>query len=83
MPQASTRLVLTHSSSVAYEVREIGDRIESKGTLIKDIRIAPYGGIAPRVRIVLDLSAGQHYEISVVERSAGHAYAQDIRGGLG
>ncbi len=42
---------------------EIGNRIESKGTLIKDIRIAPYGGIAPRVRIVLDLSAGRHYEI--------------------
>ena len=41
----------------------VGDRVESKGFLVKDIRIAPYGGGAPRVRVVLDLNAGRNYEI--------------------
>ena len=41
----------------------IGDRIESEGSLIKGIRVAPYGGVAARVRIVLDLSRDRHYEI--------------------
>ena len=41
----------------------LGDRVESEGTLVKDIRIAPYGGGAPRVRVVLDLSPGRNYEV--------------------
>ena len=41
----------------------VGDRVESEGTLVKDIRIAPYGGGAPRVRVVLDLAPGRSYEI--------------------
>ena len=41
----------------------LGDRVESEGTLVKDIRIAPYGGGAPRVRVVLDLAPGRNYEI--------------------
>ena len=41
----------------------IGDRIETKGALVRDIRVAPYGGVSARVRIVLDLSADGHYEI--------------------
>lgn len=41
----------------------VGDRVASRGTLIRDIRVAPYGGVAARVRIVLDLKADGHYEI--------------------
>ena len=39
----------------------VGNRAESKGALIEDIRIAPYGGGAPRVRVVLDLAPGRNY----------------------
>lgn len=41
----------------------VGNRIESDGALVKDIRVAPYGGGAPRVRVVLDLTPGQKYVI--------------------
>ena len=41
----------------------VGNRIESEGALVKDIRIAPYGGGAPRVRVVLDLNPGRNYGI--------------------
>lgn len=41
----------------------VGNRVESGGSLIKDIRIAPYGGGAPRVRVVLDLTPGRNYVI--------------------
>jgi hypothetical protein len=41
----------------------VGNRIESGGALIKDIRIAPYGGGAPRVRVVLDLTPGHNYVV--------------------
>jgi SH3-like domain-containing protein len=41
----------------------VGNRVEPKGTLIKDIRIAPYGGGAPRVRVVLDLTPGRSYVV--------------------
>jgi uncharacterized protein YgiM (DUF1202 family) len=41
----------------------VGDRVEPEGTLVKDIRIAPYGGGAPRVRVVLDLTPGRNYAI--------------------
>ena len=41
----------------------VGDRVESEGILVKDIRIAPYGGGAPRVRVVLDLAPGRNYAI--------------------
>ena len=44
-------------------LESVGNRVESKGSLVKDIRIAPYGGGAPRVRVVLDLNAGRNYEI--------------------
>ena len=41
----------------------VGNRVASGGSLVKDIRIAPYGGGAPRVRVVLDLSPGQSYVV--------------------
>lgn len=41
----------------------VGDRVESNGSLVKDIRIAPYGGGAPRVRVVMDLNPGRNYAI--------------------
>ena len=41
----------------------IGDRIEPAGSLVKDIRVAPYGGGTPRVRIVLDLNPGSNYVV--------------------
>jgi len=41
----------------------VGNRVEPKGTLVKDIRIAPYGGGAPRVRVVLDLTPGRTYVV--------------------
>ena len=41
----------------------VGDRVESDGALVKDIRIAPYGGGAPRVRAVLDLTPGRTYVV--------------------
>jgi uncharacterized protein YgiM (DUF1202 family) len=41
----------------------VGNRIEPKGALIRDIRIAPYGGGAPRVRVVLDLTPGRSYVV--------------------
>lgn len=41
----------------------VGNRVEPKGTLVKDIRIAPYGGGAPRVRVVLDLTPGHNYVV--------------------
>lgn len=41
----------------------VGDRVEPEGTLVKDIRIAPYGGGAPRVRVVLDLAPGRSFAI--------------------
>jgi SH3-like domain-containing protein len=41
----------------------VGDRVESNGSLVKDIRIAPYGGSVPRVRVVLDLSPGRRYMV--------------------
>ena len=39
----------------------VGSRVEPGGTLVKDIRVAPYGGGAPRVRVVLDLTPGNDY----------------------
>ena len=41
----------------------VGNRVEAKGVLVKDIRIAPYGGGAPRVRVVLDLTPGRNYVV--------------------
>lgn len=41
----------------------VGNRIEPEGSLVKDIRVAPYGGAAPRVRIVLDLNPGRNYVV--------------------
>ena len=41
----------------------VGNRIESNGALIKDVRVAPYGGGVPRVRVVLDLLPGRNYVI--------------------
>jgi len=44
-------------------IGSVGNRVEPKGTLVKDIRIAPYGGGAPRVRVVLDLTPGRSYVV--------------------
>ena len=41
----------------------VGNRIEPNGALVKDIRVAPYGGGVPRVRIVLDLNPGRNYVV--------------------
>jgi hypothetical protein len=41
----------------------VGNRVEPRGALVKDIRIAPYGGGAPRVRVVLDLTPGRNYVV--------------------
>jgi len=41
----------------------LGPRIETAQSVIKNVRISPYGGIVPRVRIVLDLIAGPSYTV--------------------
>ena len=41
----------------------LGNRVEPKGAVVKDIRIAPYSGGSPRVRVVLDLTPGRDYVV--------------------
>jgi len=41
----------------------LGPRLQTGESVVKDIRISPYGGTVPRVRIVLDLIAGPSYTV--------------------